>query len=372
MTREIRVASVPTDHPYVAHLQPVDGPSVVDGEPVEVIRLPDPPVFGDDGTTRWWPPRVLDPAWIRQHCDEFDVLHVHFGFESFTPDHLRRVVATAHDEGKAVVVTVHDLRNPHIADESAQLERLDALVPDADALVTLTEGAAAAIEERWGCRAHVIPHPHVVPLNRLAARREGCIDARPRVGLHLKSLRTNVDAVGALRGIELAAGRAEIAPVVTIHGEMLDPSDRRHDPKMLALAQRLEREGVIEIVAHAPMDDEELFAHVGSLDVSVIANVWGTHSGWIEMCHDLGVRVVAPRIGFYAEQHSPVLYDLADGPGARIDPQRLAEAIVAACRSGRPARVASSEREAERRHIAVEHARIYRDMPALRNRIAAV
>lgn len=365
MTRTIRVASVPADHPYVAHLQPPDGRSaVVDGEPVEVVRLPDPPVVGDDGRVRWWPPRVLDPEWVHRHASEFDVLHVHFGFESFTPEHLRRVVAAAHDEGKAVVVTVHDLRNPHVADEAAQLERLDALVPDADAVVTLTGGAAAVIEERWGRRALVVPHPHVVPLGRPSARREGRAATRSRVGLHLKSLRTNVDAVGALRGIELAARSADLDAIVTIHREILDPSDRRHDPALFALAQELERAGVIEVVAHEPMDDEELFTHVESLDVSVIANVWGTHSGWIEMCHDLGVRVVAPRIGFYAEQHSPILYDLAGGSSARIDPQRLALAIVAACRLGSAAPATTGERKTEREHIAREHVRIYRDVLA--------
>ena len=51
----------------------------------------------------------------------------------------------AHELGKGVVVTVHDLRNPHIKDPAAQLSRLDALVPAADAVITLTQGAADAI-----------------------------------------------------------------------------------------------------------------------------------------------------------------------------------------------------------------------------------
>lgn len=107
----LRVASVPADHPYVAHLSPT-GETPGDGCD-EVIRLPDPPVIADDGSTRWWPPRILDPAWLREHAGEFDVLHVLFGFESFSPEHLREVVDVAHELGKGVVVTVHDLRNPH-------------------------------------------------------------------------------------------------------------------------------------------------------------------------------------------------------------------------------------------------------------------
>ena len=111
-----------------------------------MICLTDPPVIADDGSTRWWPPRILDPAWLREHAGEFDVLHVHFGFESFSPEHLREVVDVAHELGKGVVVTVHDLRNPHIKDPAAQLSRLDALVPAADTVITLTQGAADAIQ----------------------------------------------------------------------------------------------------------------------------------------------------------------------------------------------------------------------------------
>ncbi|QEH92400.1 glycosyltransferase family 4 protein [Dermacoccus abyssi] len=163
----IRVASVPADHPYVAHLSPT-GETPGDGCD-EVIRLTDPPVIADDGSTRWWPPRILDPAWLREHAGEFDVLHVHFGFESFSPEHLREVVDVAHELGKGVVVTVHDLRNPHIKDPAAQLSRLDALVPAADAVITLTQGAADAILARWSRDAVVVHHPHIVPLDVMAA-----------------------------------------------------------------------------------------------------------------------------------------------------------------------------------------------------------
>ena len=163
----LRVASVPADHPYVAHLSPT-GETPGDGCD-EVVRLPDPPVIADDGSTRWWPPRILDPAWLREHAGEFDVLHVPFGFESFSPEHLREVVDVAHELGKGVVVTVHDLRNPHIEDPAAQRSRLDALVPAADAVITLTQGAADAILARWSRDAVVVHHPHIVPLDVMAA-----------------------------------------------------------------------------------------------------------------------------------------------------------------------------------------------------------
>ena len=39
-----------------------------------------------------------------------------------------------------------------------------------------------------------------------------------------------------------------------------------------------------------------------ALDVSVLPYRFGTHSGWLEACFDLGTAVVAPSCGFYAEQ----------------------------------------------------------------------
>jgi len=387
----IRVASVPADHPYVAHLSPT-GETPGDGCD-EVIRLPDPPVIADDGSTRWWPPRILDPAWLREHAGEFDVLHVHFGFESFSPEHLREVVDVAHELGKGVVVTVHDLRNPHIKDPAAQLSRLDALVPAADAVITLTQGAADAIQARWGRDAVVVRHPHIVPLDVMAAlllddtsSRTNRADARSsddstaaparndrrRIGLHLKSLRTNVDAAGALDALALVADeRPDVEIVVTMHRAVADPTDRGHDACVVERAEALAARGAITLVLHEPMDDATLFAFVDGLDVSVMANVWGTHSGWIEMCHDLGVRVVAPNIGFYGEQHTPVLYDLAgrgdeaeDGAAASedatVDARRLADTILVAVDQGRAAPADVAARRDERDAGARVHSEIYR------------
>ena len=66
-------------------------------------------------------------------------------------------------------MTVHDLVNPHFVDQTPTPEHLDVLIPAATEVITLTPGAAAAIETRWGRPAAVIPHPHVVPLDRVPA-----------------------------------------------------------------------------------------------------------------------------------------------------------------------------------------------------------
>ncbi len=53
-------------------------------------------------------------------------------------------------------------------------------------------------------------------------------------------------------------------------------------------------------------DDRAFFGYLNSLDVSVLPYRFGTHSGWLEACRDVGTTVVAPTCGYYAEQ-GPVL-----------------------------------------------------------------
>ncbi|MET0237448.1 MAG: hypothetical protein ABW224_22555, partial [Kibdelosporangium sp.] len=79
------VASVPADHPYIRHLGPEDGSGPV--------RLPDPDPDdpGRSAEQRWWPPAMLAPAWAGSH--HYDLLHVHFGFDSRTPEELQDFVA---------------------------------------------------------------------------------------------------------------------------------------------------------------------------------------------------------------------------------------------------------------------------------------
>ena len=53
--------------------------------------------------------------------------------------------------------------------------------------------------------------------------------------------------------------------------------------------------------------------------MSVLPYRFGTHSGWLEACVDLGTAVVAPSCGFYAEQQPVHSYRHdEDGLDARI------------------------------------------------------
>ena len=131
----ITVQHVPAQHPYTRAIRPLD-----QGAAPDVEFLPDPPVPGAPAH-QWWPPRALRAEWLAEHRP--DVLHVHFGFEHFSPAQLAAALDVQHAHGGAVVLTVHDLENPHLTDQGPHRDRLAVLLGRADAVLTLTHGAAA-------------------------------------------------------------------------------------------------------------------------------------------------------------------------------------------------------------------------------------
>lgn len=315
----LRVASVPSNHVYVRHLASPAGPG-------EVVRLPDPDVQGAPAG-QWWPSPVLEPAWLHEHVDSYDLVHVHFGFEHRTAAQLVEFAAVLRHLGRPLVLTVHDLANPHVVDQRRHLESLGVLVPAAAAVVTLTTGAAREIRRRWGRRAAVLAHPHVVPLDRLA-------DARPAhtgfvVGLHTKRRAGN----------DPEAVRHELGDAVAgLDGARLHPGHERR------------------------LTDHELWDHLAGLDALVLPYRSGTHSGFVEACYDLGTTVVAARVGFLAEQQALLSFDL-DQPGSLSAALRLAY-------DQRPAwRADPGVRAEQRRQLAVAHADLY--TAAVQNRAAA-
>ena len=96
-------------------------------------------------------------------------------------------------------LTVHDLRNPHHHERDLHDAQLGVLVEAADAVLTLTPGAAAEIAERWGREALVVPHPHVVD-GAAALRVRGPAHDGFVIGVHAKSLRAGMDPLPGHRG----------------------------------------------------------------------------------------------------------------------------------------------------------------------------
>ena len=354
----IVVASVPSNHVYVRHLSPEDGSGPV--------RLPDPdPGGGAAATQRWWPPVMLDARWVETH--DFDVFHLHFGFDSRSVADLEALVTALRRRGKPLVFTVHDLRNPHHEERDTHDRHLDVLVPAADALITLTRGAAAEIRSRWGREAAVLPHPHVVPLEvmRRAAsmrevRRRGLRARELRIGVHVKSLRAGMhphpvipvlaEAVRDLPGAVLQ---------VNGHRDVLLPDGARYDPGLARMLRKLADRGEVDLRVHDYLDDDALWRYLASLDVSVLPYRFGTHSGWLEACRDLGTAVVAPTCGYFADQGAVLSYG-HDENG--LDAAGLAAAVRAAYDGHLPDHPSVEDRRQQRASLAAAHARIYEQL----------
>jgi len=340
-SRPIRVVSIPAAHPYVGR---------VSASP-EIDVLDDPPVEGAPSGV-WWPPVALDPSWIRDHAADADLLHIHFGTESFPPGHVTACLEAAHEVGWSVVYTVHDLEHPQLEYQGAYEAQLDELVRGADALITLTPGAAAGIREHWGRDAVVIPHPSLlsddvtVPLVLPSAE--------TRVGVHLKDLRPNVDAVGAVTTLIDAVERlrrrgADVVAEVRMHHAVRDPEARE------AVRRLVGRSEAALLIEHERLDDLGLAIALSRLDVCLLPYRHGTHSGWLELCWDLGVSVAVPSgIGAYLEQHpddTVSAYDLGDGASLERAVGELLEADGAS-RAGSAGRGATVADRRARRVVA--------------------
>ena len=310
----LTVASVPAGHPYVD--------SVLD--PARVRLLPDPVPPGATLAGQWWPPRYLDADYLAAHVGTFDVLHVHFGFESFTVEQLRDVVATLERHRVPLVLTVHDLHNPHFADPVQHLAQLDVLVPAATAVVTLTRGAAAVIARRWNRDAVVLPHPHVLPIEVVGLPR----DRRgvPVVGIHGKGLRANVQPWPILDAL-LTGERPDAILRFDLDDEGL------HVAGSAERLATLRRAGV-DVRVHPRFSEAEFATYLTEIDVAVLPYRFGTHSGWAEACYDAGTVVVSPDCGFFAQQHPGPEFTYG---AAGLDDAGVGRAVAQALEARRPA-----------------------------------
>ncbi|MFZ7087464.1 hypothetical protein [Curtobacterium sp. RRHDQ10] len=343
---QLRVVSVPSGHPYVQHLSAPRADAQSRAARDGVVRLPDfPPAGAAPG--QWWPPVVFDAAWIHGHASSFDLFHLHFGVESFSIAHVEAVVAALRALHKPFVHTVHDLTNPQLVDQAPHLAQLDVIVPAADALITLTDGAAAAVASRWGRRPVTIPHPNVFPLDDDAPI--GAASGPFVVGMHLRDLRPNIDAVTATETLVAAVGRLRDRGLDVVGRIHVNDRVRDEATRDRVVAVVVGGSGV-ELVQVPRLSDADLAASIADLDVAVLPYRHGTHSGWVELCFDLGVPVVGPHVGHAGEQH-PEAFRAFDRGSAESLAAAFADTVqVDAARPGSPERVARiARRRAMRR-----------------------
>ncbi len=352
----IRVASVPASHVYVRHLSPVNGTvSELDTGKVSVTRLADPvPADGAKVPGGWWPPLMLDPSWIAQHHNDFDVFHIHFGFDAVEPSVMSAVVAELRKHGKPLVYTLHDLRNPHHPDPGAHEEVLDILVPAADELITPTHGAADAISRRWNRAATVIPHPHVIPPARFGPREPATDDFV--VGVHAKSVRANMDPLPViLTLLDAASDYPDVTIQINLHDEIFVPGNHWYNPDFGTAALALSRHPYASVRS----TNTSTTTSCGTTSRECRSRSCPTASAPIPAgsrpAHDLGTAVIAPSCGFYHEQRDCLTYELTED---RFDPDSLVAALADAYEN-RPVPALWPDRRTERISIAEQHAALY-------------
>lgn len=330
----LRVATVPDHHPYLDAVLPQD---------VDRVHFP----FSVDDP--WAPTPLLDADTLISRANDIDVVHLHFGYESLSAEAMSTWTATVRRAGIGLVVTVHDLRNPHDLDRRPHDRHLDALLAAADQVGTLTPGAAAELEARYGRKVRVLPHPTLTSTRPALRKTQG----RPVVGIHLKSLRTNIHEPDRL---VLAAANGARAARATLRVD-LHP-DVATSPELSAV-RAAAADGRIDLRVHQRFDDVDLAAYLSDLDVSVLPYRFGSHSGWLELCRDLGTRVVVPDCGYYADQwSSATVYGNNESTG--LNALSLAAAVERAVRGDRVATADPAARAAERDEARRVTAEMYR------------
>jgi hypothetical protein len=297
----------------------------------------------------------LDAAYLTAHAGEIDVLHVHCGYGHLPVAALEGWTETVRRLGIPLVVTVHQLREPSEPLPTRHDAHLAALLATAEVVLTLTPGAADEIADRYGRTAIVVAHPSVAaPLPDLGAE-------RGLVGLVLRCPSPAVpDPAGlvraALSGAVSGGGRLRV-----LLGVPGDPDDA------VPGISRLAAEGTLEVVVPGA-DDATWTAELQQLHVAVLAERCGSHSRDLEVCRDVGTRVVAPSCGWFADQWSDVVtYGNDEERG--FDPVSLTVAVGAALARPMPRPADRAWREEQRAAVQRVHAQVYEQVAADRIRV---
>ena len=182
------------------------------------------------------------------------------------------------------------------------------------------------------------------------------------MGLHVKNLQASSAPLQLLPTLvrtvrELPGGVLQ----VNGHRDLLEPGGPRFHPELAGYFREAARAGRLELRLHDYLSDAQLWSYLGSLDATVLPDRFGTHSGLLEACRDVGTTVVAPDGGYVAEQ-GPVLSYRHGEDG--VDEESLAGALRAAWRHRRLGEVTMLERRRQRADVAACHELLYRALLA--------
>ena len=286
----LRVATIPAAGPYVDAVLPSD-----------IVRV------GPAGGPGPW----LDAAYLADHAAEVDVLHLHTGSGRVTAAAVQCWSETVRRSGLPLVVTVHRVGGTGASRHAAPSEvaHLEAVLGTAEVVLTLTSGAADAIAERFGRTAIVVAHPSVAR----SAPELG--SERGLVGLRLRSV--------PLPDQESMV-RAALSGAVSGGGRLRVLAEAGTD--VARTVRERAAHGEFELVVHRA---EERAVQFQQLHVAVLPEPAGAHSRDLEICRDVGTRVVAPSTGWLRGQWSEVVC-YGEDPRGRLDPVSLTGAVAVA------------------------------------------
>ena len=143
---------------------------------------------------------------------------------------------------------------------------------------------------------------------------------------------------------------------VNVHHDVADADGARHDPALMHWLRDAASIGRLDLRVHDCFSDEELWQYLESLDLSVLPYRFGTHSGWLEACYDLGTAVLAPTCGYFAQQR-PCLTYRHDEQG--LDVASLQAAVRTAYEQRPQWQAKLEDRRQEREELATAHRAIY-------------
>ena len=207
------------------------------------------------------------------------------------------------------MVTGYHLTDPSGSADACYAAQLDALVPRADAVVTLTASAADEMRHALGrrpdraaapARGRLRPHAPAAahPAHR-APRRLAPGDAGD-AGDPVRLVDGLARAVRAMDNVRLS---------VHVHETVLDAGSSTYDLATVREIDRLVRAAGGALRVHRPFSESQLWDHLFGLDVSVVPGLFGSHSVWPEACADLGTVAAASQRHPRERQQPCLTYD---------------------------------------------------------------
>ncbi|MGY2083654.1 glycosyltransferase [Blastococcus sp. SYSU DS0539] len=325
----VRVASIPHAGPYVDAVVPPGA-----------IRV------GDATEPSPW----LDVAHLAASAGEVDVVHLHAGYGHLGTAELVAWAEELQRLGVPLVVTVHQLRDADEATPGRHDALLAAVLATAEVVLTLTPGAADEIAERYGRTSIVVAHPSIATPDPDLGAERGLVGVR--VGAASSAV---PDPVGLVR--------AALSGAVSGGGRLRVLVDEVAAPALAPAIAALADDGQLELVRYRA---GEWAAALQQLHVAVLPERCGTHSQDVEICRDVGTRVVAPSCGWFADQWSEVVPYANDERGG-LDPVSLTAAIGAALTRPMPRPADRSWRAQQRAAVQEVHAEVYAQVAADRS-----